>query len=176
MAAFGRSKQCQVYGERPLILLTVGTQLPFDRLVSLMDRFAEQHGLDVYGQVGVTSFQPKNFPVVRNIPAKDFDAKFRAATLIVAHAGIGTVLTAQKYKKPIILFPRIAGSGEHRNDHQTATCHQLEGRPGIYVAWDETALQNLLVSRGSLQPANDDAVANGRGQFITNLRDYLEEV
>lgn len=176
MAAPGWPKQIPIHGWRPLILLTVGTQLPFDRLVSALDDLAGRFGLDVYGQVGISTVKPKNFPAVQNIAAQDFDQKFRSADVIVAHAGIGTVLSAQKYRKPIILFPRKASLGEHRNEHQTATCNQLENRPGIYVAWTESELERLVADRASLKVASTDDVAAGRGSFVSNLRDYLEQL
>lgn len=156
-----------------MILLTVGTQLPFNRLVAALDELAISQALEVYGQIGVTDYKPKNFPSVESIAAQDFDSMFRSAHLIVAHAGIGTVLTAQKYKKPIVLFPRQAKFGEHRNDHQAATCRQLEGRPGIYIAWDEPTLAELISRRAELESANDLDLQASRGAFASQLRDYL---
>ena len=50
----------------------------------------------------------------------EFEAVLREASVIVAHAGIGTVLKAYKYRKPIILVPRQAAFGEHRNDLTTS--------------------------------------------------------
>ena len=46
--------------------------------------------------------------------------------------------------KPIILVPRRAALGEHRNDHQLATVRQLAERPGILIAHDETELPDRI--------------------------------
>ncbi|AOL93009.1 glycosyltransferase [Porphyrobacter sp. LM 6] len=64
--------------------------------------------------------------------------------LIVSHAGIGTILTAARFAKPIVLIPRRAALEEHRNDHQLATVAQLATRPGILVARDETELSDRI--------------------------------
>ena len=36
--------------------------------------------------------------------------------MIVAHAGMGTIISAMQHQKPIIIFPRIAALGEHRTN------------------------------------------------------------
>jgi UDP-N-acetylglucosamine transferase subunit ALG13 len=40
------------------------------------------------------------------------------ADLLIAHAGIGFILTAMELQKLIVLFPRKASLGEHRNENQ----------------------------------------------------------
>lgn len=68
------------------------------------------------------------------------------AHVIVGHAGIGTIITAAKAEKPLILYPRQASLGEHRNDHQQATAREMESRQGIYVAWNDEMLEQFLTS------------------------------
>lgn len=127
-----------------MILVTVGTQLPFDRLIEIVDRVAPGLGEPVVAQTGRGEFRPRNMEWHAAIPASRFETLIRDARLIVAHAGIGTVLMAQKHLKPLILFPRRASLGEHRNEHQTATAAALEDRPGIYVARSEEELTDML--------------------------------
>jgi UDP-N-acetylglucosamine transferase subunit ALG13 len=105
--------------------------------------------------------------------AIEFDEKFGEADVVVAHAGIGTILKAQQHRKPLVLFPRRAAFGEHRNDHQLATCAQLRDRPGVYVADDEAELKRLLL-KSSLKPADSETETPGRAAFIDNLRRYFE--
>ena len=63
-----------------------------------------------------------------------------AAELVVAHAGMGSVITAGEHGKPIVLLPRLGSRGEHTNDHQVDTARWLRGRPGIHVADAEADL------------------------------------
>jgi UDP-N-acetylglucosamine transferase subunit ALG13 len=74
------------------------------------------------------------------IAPAEFETPVGQARLIISHAGIGTVLTAARCKKPILLMPRRADMGERRNDHQLATVRKLAGRPGIVLALDESEL------------------------------------
>jgi UDP-N-acetylglucosamine transferase subunit ALG13 len=66
---------------------------------------------------------------------------------------MGSILTALKYKKPIILFPRNADFGEHRNNHQQATLRSFKDTPGVYAAFSESELLALLDNRDNLQPS-----------------------
>lgn len=63
---------------------------------------------------------------------------------MVAHAGMGTVLTALELGKPLLLLPRRGDLHETRNDHQLATARWLQDRPGIHIAWEAPELAPLL--------------------------------
>jgi len=143
-----------------VILVTVGMQLGFDRLVRAMDELAPALQLPVYAQVGKGAYIPKNMEYSERIEAGAFDDLIARTSLIVSHAGIGTVLTAQRMDKPILLFPRRAALGEHRNDHQMATVRELENRPGIVVAYEAADLapaiaRGLALEVGQQPPRPD---------------------
>jgi UDP-N-acetylglucosamine transferase subunit ALG13 len=123
-----------------VIIVTVGMQLGFDRLIAAMDDLAPTLGMPVIAQTGKGSYQPRNMEARVKIAPAAFEALMGEARLIVSHAGIGTVLTAARCARPIVLMPRRASLGEHRNDHQLATVSKLAGRPGILVAADESEL------------------------------------
>jgi UDP-N-acetylglucosamine transferase subunit ALG13 len=155
-----------------VILVTAGTQLPFDRLMQIVDELSPSLNVPVFAQTGISKYQPVNAEWAQTLPPKEFEAKFTAASVIVAHAGIGTILTAQRLKKPLILFPREARFGEHRNDHQLATCKQLQAREGIYVARTAEELQALLV-RDDLVPDQGDRSLTARQHLVDNVAAFL---
>jgi len=156
-----------------MILVTIGTQLPFDRLISAIDALAPQLEEPVYAQIGDGAYQPRNIEFVRTVPPAEFETRFRAARLIVAHAGIGTVLMAQKLNKPIVMFPREARFGEHRNDHQLATCRELAGRQGIYLARDSETLLALL-KQPDLASASVAQSLEHRERLVSGLRGFIQ--
>jgi UDP-N-acetylglucosamine transferase subunit ALG13 len=135
-----------------VIFVTVGGQLPFDRLVHTVDRWAaDQRRSDVFAQIGSSESPPAHIEWARLLSPPDFQAKARSADVIIAHAGMGSILTALDLGKPIIVMPRRAHLGEHRNDHQWATVEHLGGDVGIIVAADEEALLDRLGGLGELQ-------------------------
>ncbi len=127
-----------------MILVTVGTQLGFDRLIEGMDQIALALKEPIIAQIGGGSFIPQNMEYHRNIAAPEFEELVGRARLIVAHAGIGSVLTARRMNRPIVLIPRRASLGEHRNDHQIATAKQLNSLDEIYIVQSTLELQSVI--------------------------------
>lgn len=105
-----------------MIYLTVGTQLPFDRLVELVDRFcATRPELEVFGQIGNGRYRPRHFDHTPLVSPSESRAHFQRADMVIAHVGIGSIFTALELGKPILMMPRLARHGEHRDDHQEQT-------------------------------------------------------
>lgn len=158
-----------------MIFLTVGTQLPFDRLVQTVDIWAKEHPKIVFfGQIGKSIFKPKNIPHKTELSPLEYDKYINDCELIISHAGIGTILNAIDLKKRIIIFPRRADLNEHRNDHQMATARWLKNRKGIYIAQNSDELFNLLDKYKNLySPQNISQHASGK--LIKTIRSYLLE-
>lgn len=127
-----------------MIFVTVGTQLPFDRLIRYIDEIAPDLDEPVFAQTGVSTYVPRNIEWSQMVNGARFNELMSEVRLIIGHAGIGTILAAQKRAKPLVLVPRLAAQREHRNDHQVATINSLRGRSGIYVAHTEAELRHLL--------------------------------
>ena len=128
-----------------MIFLTTGTQLPFDRLVRAVDEWAELHPeAHVFGQIGATDYRPSNFEWERSISPTQFEARISACETVVAHAGMGTIISGIEWGKRVLVMPRLAEHGEHRNDHQLATVQRLQHLQGMHVVHTPEALKNGL--------------------------------
>lgn len=171
-----------------MILLTVGSQLPFDRLVRAMDVWCGWNpGRDVVAQIGepgAHGYRPQNFEWHPFIAPRRFDELMNRADLIVAHAGMGSIIQALRRSKPIVIMPRKASLGEHRNEHQHATAVRFADRRGIYVAYDETTLAATLerasvagASTGALSAyADPDLIGSVRRFILTGNTDIDREL
>ena len=128
-----------------MIFVTVGGQLPFDRLVHAVDRWAmTQRREDVFAQIGKSESPPSHIQWQQFLSPPDFQAKAAEAEVIIAHAGMGSILTALEFCRPILIMPRREHLGEHRNDHQWATANRLGQDIGVVVAADESELVEQL--------------------------------
>lgn len=138
--------------DRVSIFVTVGTELPFDRLIGAVDAWAGARGRgdEVFAQIGVTVDAPEHFASSPTLEAATFRRLFESADLIVAHAGMGTILGALERARPLVVVPRRAELGEHRNDHQLATTQQLDELGLINVVNDEHDLTSYLDDPGSV--------------------------
>jgi UDP-N-acetylglucosamine transferase subunit ALG13 len=71
---------------------------------------------------------------------EEFRRRVAEATLLVAHAGMGSIITALELGKPILVMPRRGNLRETRNDHQVATAERFLANGRIQVAFDEREL------------------------------------
>jgi UDP-N-acetylglucosamine transferase subunit ALG13 len=124
-----------------MIFVTVGSMLPFNRLIETMDQWIKLHPDEkAFAQIGAGSYQPGQMEWRRIIEPTKYKSVVQSCSLIVAHAGTGSVFTASEFCKPIVLFPRRAAQKEHTTDHQVDTAKWLENKVGIFVAWTESDL------------------------------------
>lgn len=135
------------------IFVTVGTDLPFDRLVNAVDLWAgSQKSFDVFAQIGDSEFVPENMDYKKFVEPKDYRSTLENADLIISHAGMGTILTSLRFQKPLLVLSRRASLGEHRNEHQLATAKHLKSIDKVDVAADENELTQFLNSLENVRP------------------------
>jgi len=143
-----------------MIFVTIGTQLPFDRLIQAVDSAMEQLGTTGFAQIGPGAYLPSHMNFERFVDADRFEDLISRSNCIISHAGMGSIITAMRYGKPAILMPRNAELGEHRNDHQLATARRFKDHPLIRIANDSNEIvmayldiqQSRSLSDGNLAP------------------------
>lgn len=128
-----------------MIFVTIGSVFPFDRMIRAMDAWAAAvDGEEVLAQIGQGSYEPRNMTWMRNLPRSQYSDTVARADLVIAHAGIGSLIVAGEYGKPIVVLPRRARYGEHNNDHQVDTAARLGAWRGVYVADTEAQLGRCI--------------------------------
>ena len=128
-----------------MIFLTVGSQLPFDRLTEAVDAWTACHpGVEVFGQVGLTDRPPSHFTSVATMSPTEYMRRFAEADLIVAHAGMGTIINALELRKPMLMLPRLARFKESRNDNQVGTARHFSSYQSFQVIDSESLLSSTV--------------------------------
>lgn len=153
-----------------MIFLTVGTQLPFDRLAKAVEDVARETEERIVGQIGVTAFRPVAYEARADVPPVEFTELVSSARVLIAHAGVGTILAAMQHEKPLILMARRSALGEHRNDHQVHTCARMKETPGVYVVETADEIRRLLAS--DLSPMRNSG-SPMRRQLIERMKSAL---
>jgi UDP-N-acetylglucosamine transferase subunit ALG13 len=132
-----------------VIFVTVGHELGFDRLIKAIDDWSHDRNIEVFAQIAEIkedSYVPKNIAYAEFLTPQQFTAQFSSAELVISHAGMGTIITAQTMGKPLLIMPRRGHLQETRNDHQVATVEKFCSREGIFVAEDELTLPQAIES------------------------------
>jgi UDP-N-acetylglucosamine transferase subunit ALG13 len=157
-----------------VIFATVGSQEPFDRLIRAVDEWAALRGrLDVLAQIGNSNFRPRNIEFTKFLEPAEFNRVIRASSVVVAHAGMGSIISALEIGKPIVVMPRRGFLRETRNDHQVATAERFGSRGRVVVANDQAdfaAKLDYALTLSAMDPINHEASP----RLIATIRAFLE--
>jgi len=158
-----------------MIFVTIGSMFPFDRLIRAMDQWTAQTGqAEVFAQIGNGDYEPQHMEYVRTLPQAEFTATMARAELIVAHCGMGTVITAGQAGRPMVLVPRQKTLNEVTSNHQQATARWLGDKPGVFIAETEADLAITIARAQNTGSANSAGfAATADAAFITRLRDAI---
>ena len=148
-----------------MILVTVGTTMPFPSLLQEVDRLAFK-GLfleKVLCQIGPTEIELSHCESFRFRPT--LDDLFEQASLVITHGG-STVFTLLSMGKPFIAFPNPIGA----DAHQLHVLRTLSEQTGLLWSPDVHDLERLYEESKVAPPLEFDAPRLGE-----RLREYLLE-
>jgi UDP-N-acetylglucosamine transferase subunit ALG13 len=149
--------------------------MPFDRLIKGVDEWAGRRGVsDVFAQIGPTDFRPRHVQWAKFLEVGEFNARMNQARVVVAHAGMGSILTALEMGKPILVMPRRGSLRETRNDHQVATAKRFVELGRVAVAFDEEELSVRLDELEALR-AGDRIGGAASAPLIAALRAFIDQ-
>src|SRR5262245_24804860 len=155
------------------IFVTVGAQMPFDRLVASVDGWAAARtGADVFAQIGPTDHEPRHVAWTRFMEPAEFRRRVAESRAVVAHAGMGTILTALELARPILVMPRRGDRMETRNDHQVATAERFLALGRVQVARDEVELVEQLDRLAELR-ASPAIRPHASPELLAALREFV---
>jgi UDP-N-acetylglucosamine transferase subunit ALG13 len=130
-----------------MIFVVLGTQkFQLNRLLKEIDELIEKGGItqEVIAQVGVSDYEPKHFKAYRFLDKKQFDELIGQATVVISHSGVGSIITALKAKKPIIVYPRLQKYHEHVDNHQLDIAKAFEKKNYIVCCHEEETLSQTM--------------------------------
>jgi UDP-N-acetylglucosamine transferase subunit ALG13 len=156
-----------------MIFVTVGTQVHFDRLIRAIDQWAALRGRsDIFAQTGPSQYLPKCIRTKPFVTPTEFRHFVETASLVIAHAGMGSIITALELGKQIIVMPRRRDLGEHRSDHQIATAKRFSQQGRILVAANEEELVKAL-DRFELLQEPERLSAQASANLIVTIRTFI---
>ena len=158
-----------------MIFITVGSSLPFDRLIQTVDEVAADGVLagQLFAQIGSGRYEPKRFPSERYLDRPRYAQVVETADAIISHAGIGTISMALQMLKPIAVMPRLKALGELVDDHQRATATKFEQMGHLMSFVDAADLRRIAPRLTGFTPVprqpNAAGIAGEIGAFLADL-------
>ncbi len=155
-----------------MIYVTIGTMhLPFARLIRKMNEIARATDEKIIVQTGLDNVLPEHCEHFDFKAREEVEAIQREARVIVAHAGIGSVIDALKAGRPLVVVPRLKRFGEHNNNHQLDLAGAVERR-----GWGRIVTEIGDLEDACAHPAPPhENYAPAKDELIRAVRSAIEE-
>jgi UDP-N-acetylglucosamine transferase subunit ALG13 len=160
--------------KQPLAFVTVGTVMPFDRLVDGVAALKRDGLLPerVIAQVGDGGHRPDGFECHERL---EFDAVqdiLQRADIVFTHAGTGSLVTALRAGCRTITMPRTAARKEHYDDHQQEIADAFADR-GLARKID--GIEELPAALAAARAAEPRLATTEPDRLIAHLRQLMAQ-
>lgn len=158
-----------------MIFVVLGTQkFQLNRLLQKLDEYVEQGVLqdEIYAQIGNSTYKPKYFAYKDFMDKKEFDETISKADVVIAHSGVGTIITAIHAEKPIVVFPRLAKYKEHVDDHQLEIAKAFETKKFVLCCYED---DDLLEKINKCKNYQFEEYVSHQKQIVSIIREFLED-
>jgi UDP-N-acetylglucosamine transferase subunit ALG13 len=159
-----------------LTLVILGTQdKVFPRLLKEIEKQIKKGNLqgEVIVQAGSTKFKSKYMKIFDLIPMGEFDKLIKQSDLIITHGGVGTILSALRQNKKVIVVPRLKKYEEHENDHQIQITQEFARLGYILPCYDTKDMSEVLEQVNDFKPKKYKSNNKKMIQLIENYIDNL---
>jgi UDP-N-acetylglucosamine transferase subunit ALG13 len=102
----------------------------------------------------------------------EFERLIQQSSLLIMHAGAGSVIHALRTERVPIVMPRRAAEGEHIDDHQLEFATALASTGHVLLARDTAELRSAV--RTAL--ASPGRRATAPTQLVQHIRNLLAEL
>lgn len=158
-----------------MILVTLGTQdKPFTRLLEEVEKLIKNKVIKekVIVQAGHTKYTSKYMEIFDYLPKDELEKLIDETSILITHAGVGTIFDALKRDKKIIAVPRLKEYGEHTNNHQLEIVKEFEREKFIIPLYEISDLKTKLKEIDKFKPSK---YKSNNKNMIDLLSKYIDE-
>lgn len=121
--------------------------------------------------------EEKNITVFNMLKPEDMKKYIINASIVITHAGVGTIMECIEHNKDIIVLPRKEENGEHVNNHQEEIAFEMEKNGLLYKVDTYEKMQEIVIEliKNSNNKKEKKYISNNE-KFNDMLIDYLESI
>lgn len=156
-----------------MIFVILGTQkFQLNRLLKELDILIEKRMIDeeVFAQIGHSDYCPKNYEYVDFLDKDTFEKKVEQSSLVITHSGVGSIISAVRFKRPVIVYPRLCKYKEHVDDHQLEIAQTFEKKNIVMVCKND--LYSLI---HDAKMHKFDEYVSSTDSIVKLIEDFLEK-
>ncbi len=121
--------------------------------------------------------EKKNITVFNMLKPEDMKKYIINASIVITHAGVGTIMECIEHNKDIIVLPRKEENGEHVNNHQEEIAFEMEKNGLLYKVDTYEKMEEIVIEliKNSNNKKEKKYISNNE-KFNDMLIDYLESI
>lgn len=130
------------------IFVTVGSsEYSFNRLLASLDTIAGKglKNYEIIAQTGSSTYIPKNYKSFKWCTIREINEHFSNSSIVIAHAGVGSMISALSSGARVIVVPRLKKFNEHTDDHQLEIAAEFAKKGIVTFVDDLSQLENVIL-------------------------------
>ena len=119
--------------------------------------------------------EEKNITVFNMLKPEEMKKYIINSSIVITHAGVGTIMECIENNKDIIVLPRKEENGEHVNNHQKEIAFEMEKKGLLYKVDTYEKMKEIVIEliKNSNNKKEKKYISNNE-KFNDMLIDYLE--
>jgi UDP-N-acetylglucosamine transferase subunit ALG13 len=131
--------------ERKGTFVTVGNaKQPFDRIFRMVESVLDALPRPVTLQMGSSMINIQGVESYKVLASVHFKRLIKDTSVVIMHAGAGTLIHALRDGQKPIVIPRRMKYGEHIDDHQIQLAKEFSNQNRIYLVENENDMRQAL--------------------------------
>ena len=121
--------------------------------------------------------EEKNITVFNMLKPEEMKKYIINSSIVITHAGVGTIMECIENNKDIIVLPRKEENGEHVNNHQEEIAFEMEKKGLLYKVDTYEKMKEIVIEliKNSNNKKEKKYISNNE-KFNDMLIDYLESI
>lgn len=121
--------------------------------------------------------EEKNITVFNMLKPEEMKKYIINSSIVITHAGVGTIMECIEHNKDIIVLPRKEENGEHVNNHQEEIAFEMQKNGLLYKVDTYEKMQEIVIEliKNSNNKKEKKYISNNE-KFNDMLIDYLESI
>ena len=159
-----------------MIFISLGTQkFQLNRLLEEIDELVKENKITdkVFAQVGNSSYTPSSYEYASFLTQDDFEKKINECDIFITHGGVGSITTGIKYKKKIIVYPRLAKYNEHVDDHQLQISTKYHELGLVLLAEDKDSLLECITNVDFFE-SKENVLVPSSEKVVNKIIEFIE--
>ena len=148
-----------------------------NKIEKLNEKINEKKVSEKINKEKIKNKEEKDITVFNMLKPEEMKKYIINSSIVITHAGVGTIMECIENNKDIIVLPRKEENGEHVNNHQEEIAFEMEKNGLLYKVDTYEKMKEIVIEliKNSNNKKENKYISNNE-KFNGMLIDYLESI